>query len=108
MNKKINEVSLTLITNDECEMMATRKAMNGALVIDEAEKTARFTESAPKPSRQRNTKVYDGVLLSMVVKSDGVYRVHTKEINPLVVDDFVNKMNEEAIAVLEKAEENRR
>lgn len=108
MNKKINEVSLTLITNDECEMMMARKAMNGALVVNETDKTANFIESAPKPSRQRNTKVYDGTLLSMVVKSDGVYRVHTKEIDPLAVDDFVNKMNEEAIAILEKAEERRR
>lgn len=108
MKKQIKGVSLTLITNNECEMMATHKAMNGALVINEETKTARFTESAPKPSRQRNTKVYDGVLLSMVMKSDGVYRVHTKEINPLTVDDFVNRMNDEAIAVLEKAEENRR
>lgn len=103
MNKKINEVSLTLITNDQCEMMA-RKAMNGALVINEADKTANFTESAPKRAHTRNTKVYDGNLLSLIRKDDGSFQVHTKVINPLQVDDFVNQMNNEAINVLQKAE----
>lgn len=63
MKKNIMGLSLTLVTNDECEMMMARKAMSGALVVNEETKRAQFTESAPKRRRQRNTKVFDGDLL---------------------------------------------
>lgn len=104
MRKNIAGLSLTLVTNDVCEMIMAHKTMNGALVINENDLTANFTESAPKPSKQRNTKVYDGKLLSLVVKENGTYQVHTKTFNPLQVDNFVEKMSKEAKDLLQKAE----
>ncbi len=104
MKKNIAGLSLTLVTNDQCEMMMAHKTMNGALVVNENDLTANFTESAPKPSRQRNTKVYDGTLLSMVVKENGTYQVHTKTFNPLMVKDFARKISKEAKELLQKAE----
>lgn len=103
MKKNIKGLSLTLVTNDACDK-TLRSAMCGALVINSDAKTANFTESAPRKAKARNTKVWDGELLSMVVKSNGVFQIHTKTVNPLTVTDFAFRMYCEATALLQKAE----
>lgn len=105
MKKIFAGLSLNLITNEDNEKMATRKALNGALVINEESNTANFTESAPQKAHKRNTRVYNGNLLSLILKEDdGSYQVHTKTFNPLQVENFVKKISKEAKDLLQKAE----
>lgn len=66
--------------------------------------TAKFTESAPTKAHTRNTRVYNGSLLSLILKEDGSYQVHTKVVDPLDVDDFVGSLSKEAEELLQKAE----
>ena len=105
MKKMINGIDLTLVVNDECEQ-TTRKVMNGALDFNKSGTKATFVEAAPRRAHTRNTKVWDGELLSMIMKPNGVYQVHTKSVNPLTVKDFVRRMYNEACAVLIKAKNN--
>ena len=105
MRKLINGIDLTLVVNDECEQ-TTRKVMNGALDFNKSGTTDTSVEAAPRKAHTRNTKVWDGELLSMIIKPNGTYQVHTKSVNPLAVEDFVMRMYNEACAVLIKAKNN--
>lgn len=102
MRKEINKVNLTLVTNEGCDSTG-RKVMNGALSIDPASRNATFVESAPRKEKKRNTKVWDGCLLSMIIKPNGTFQVHTKNVDPLQVEDFAMRMYLEACEVLNKA-----
>ena len=105
MTKQVTGIDLTLVVNDECEQ-TTRKVMNGALDLNKSGTKATFVEAAPRKAHTRNTNVWDGELLSMIMKPNGVYQVHTKSVNPLTVKDFVQRMYNEACAVLIKAKNN--
>ena len=105
MRKQINGIDLTLVVNEDCEQMA-RSVMNGALNLNKTGTKATFVEAAPKRAHTRNTKVWDGELLSMIMKPNGVYQVHTKSVNPLAVEDFAHRMYVEACAVMIKAKNN--
>ena len=105
MRKVLNGIDLTLEVNEDCEQMA-RSVMNGALNFNKSGTKATFVEAAPRRAHTRNTKVWDGELLSMIMKPNGVYQVHTKSVNPLTVKDFVQRMYNEACAVLIKAKNN--
>lgn len=105
MKKQVKGIDLTLVVNDECEQ-TTRKVMNGALDFNKSGTKATFVEAAPRKAHTRNTKVWDGELLSMIIKPNGTYQVHTKSVNPLAVEDFVLRMYNEACAVLIKAKNN--
>ena len=105
MRKVLNGIDLTLEVNEDCEQMA-RSVMNGAMNINKSGTKATFVEAAPRRAHTRNTKVWDGELLSMIMKPNGVYQVHTKSVNPLTVKDFVQRMYNEACAVLIKAKNN--
>ena len=105
MKKHVKGIDLTLVVNDECEQ-TTRKVMNGALDFNKTGTKATFVEAAPRSAHTRNTKAWQGALLSMIMKPNGVYQVHTKSVNPLTVKDFVQRMYNEACAVLIKAKNN--
>ena len=79
MKKQVKGIDLTLVVNDECEQ-TTRKVMNGALDFNKSGTKATFVEAAPRKAHTRNTKVWDGELLSMIVKPNGAYQVHTKSL----------------------------
>ena len=99
MKKQVKGIDLTLVVNDECEQ-TTRKVMNGALNFNKSGTKATFVEAAPRRAHTRNTKVWDGELLSMILKPNGVYQVHTKNVNPLAVDNFEMRMYNEACALV--------
>ena len=99
MKKVLNGIDLTLEVNEDCEQMA-RSVMNGALNFNKSGTKATFVEAAPRRAHTRNTKVWDGELLSMILKPNGVYQVHTKNVNPLAVDNFEMRMYNEACALV--------
>ena len=105
MKKQGKGLELSLGVNDECGQ-TTRKVMKGALEFNKSGTKATFVEAAPRKAHTRNTKVWDGELLSMIMKPNGTYQVHTKSVNPLAVEDFVLRMYNEACAVLIKAKNN--
>ena len=102
MRKEMKKVDLTLMVNEDCDNTG-RKVMNGALSIDPTSRSATFVESALRKEKRRNTKVWDGCLLSMIIKPNGNFQVHTKNVNPLLVENFAMKMYLEACEVLNKA-----
>lgn len=103
MRKEMKNVNLTLVTNENCDCW-NRKVMNGALAIDPLSTNATFVESTPKKAHRRNTKVWDGQLLSMIIKPNGIFQVHTKNVNPLGMQDFAMRMYLEACEVVNKAQ----
>ena len=102
MRKEMKKVDLTLMVNEDCDNTG-RKVMNGALSIDPASRNATFVESAPRKEKKRNTKVWDGCLLSMIVKPNGTFQVHTKNVDPLQVENFAMRMYLEACEIMNKA-----
>lgn len=99
MKKKVDNMTLIMEINEDCEQ-TTRTVMNGALSLNKKE--AHFVESAPRRAHTRNTKVWDGELLSMIVKPNGAYQVHSKNVNPTKIDNFPQRMFNEACAILLK------
>ena len=101
MRKEMKKVDLTLMVNEDCDNTG-RKVMNGALSIDPTSRSATFVESALRKEKRRNTKVWDGCLLSMIIKPNGNFQVHTKNVNPLTVTDFPQRLYLDACAMVEK------
>ena len=107
MIKKFKKVELTVVYNDNSGMTSQR-AMSGSMTIDNYGGKVCFTEAAPRPSKQRNTKVFDGSFLSVVRKGDGTMVMHSKAVDPTKVDDLAERMLQEAIHVQEKVNEIRK
>ena len=101
MKKVIKNVTLCIVTNDKAEP-EERVNFDGSLRVSNDWSKVDFAESAPKRPRARNTRVFDGEMLTTVAKPDGSYQLHTKNINPLKINDFPQRMFSEASALVEK------
>ena len=101
MKKIIKNVTLSIVTNDITEP-EERVNFDGSLRVSNNWMTAAFTESAPKRPRARNTRVFDGEMLTTVAKPDGTFQMHAKNVNPLTVADFPQRLYLDACAMVEK------
>ena len=101
MKKIVKNVTLSLITNDVSDLHE-RVSFDGSLTVKNNWMEVAFAESAPKRPKARNTRVYDGEMLTMVVKPDGSYQLHTKNINPMKVEDFAQRMYIDACALMDR------
>ena len=101
MEKILKNVTISIVTNDMAEP-DERVNFDGSLRISKDWRKVDFAESAPKRPKARNTRVFEGELLTTVAKPDGSYQLHTKNINPLKIKDFPQRMFSEASALVEK------
>ena len=101
MKKVIKNVTLSIVTNDITEP-EERVCFDGSLIVSNNWKKAAFAESAPKRPRARNTRVFEGEMLTTVAKPDGTFQMHTKNVNPLAVTDFPQRLYLDACAMVEK------
>ena len=102
MKKVIKNVTLSIVTNDITEP-EERVCFDGSLIVSNNWNKAAFAESAPKRPRARNTRVFEGEMLTTVAKPDGTFQMHTKNVNPLLVENFAMKMYHEACEALNMA-----
>ena len=103
MKKVINNVTLSIVTNDMAEP-EERVSFDGSLRVSGNWKEVAFAESSPKRPKARNTRVFEGEMLTAVAKADGSYQIHTKSVNPLKVVDFPQRLYLEACALIDKLE----
>ena len=101
MKRIIKNVTLSLLTNETTELQE-RVSYDGSLTVKNNCLEGAFAESAPKRPKARNTRVFDGDMLTTVVKPDGSYQLHTKNINPLKVEGFPERLYIEACALMNK------
>lgn len=106
MKKIVKNVTLSIVTNDKAEP-EERVNFDGSLRVSGDWRNVDFAESAPKRPRARNTRVFEGEMLTTVAKPDGSYQLHTKNINPLKINDFAQRLFCEATALVEKLKERR-
>ena len=101
MKKTLMNVKVTIVTNDENESEG-RRVMNGALSMSDDAKEAKFVESAPRPRRQRATKIVDGQLLSLTQNDRGQMRMHTKAVDPRDIPNYAFVLYCEATDAINK------
>ncbi|MGM9777034.1 MAG: hypothetical protein ACI3ZD_01690 [Prevotella sp.] len=101
MKKTFKGVTVTMMTNDENESEG-RRVMNGALSMSDDAKEAKFVESAPRPRRQRATKIVDGQLLSLTQNDRGQMRMHTKAVDPRDIPNYAFVLYCEATDAINK------
>ena len=101
MKKTFKGVTVTMMTNDENESEG-RRVMNGALSMSDDAKEAKFVESAPRPRRQRATKIVDGQLLSLTQNDRGQMRMHTKAVDPRDIPNYAFALYCEATEAMNK------
>ena len=101
MKKTLMNVKVTIVTNDENESEG-RRVMNGALSMSDDAKEAKFVESAPRPRRQRATKIVDGQLLSLTQNDRGQMRMHTKAVDPRDYPNYAFALYCEATEAMNK------
>ena len=101
MKKTFKGVTVTMMTNDENESEG-RRVMNGALSMSDDAKEAKFVESAPRPRRQRATKIVDGQLLSLTQNDRGQMRMHTKAVDPRDYPNYAFALYCEATEAMNK------
>ena len=103
MEKLLKNVTISIVTNDMAEP-DERVNFDGSLRISNDWRKVDFAESAPKRPKARNTRVFEGEMLTAVAKADGSYQIHTKSVNPLKVADFPQRLYLEACALIDKLE----
>lgn len=101
MKKVINNVTLSIVTNDMAEP-EERVSFDGSLRVSGNWKEVAFAESSPKRPKARNTRVFEGEMLTAVAKADGSYQIHTKSVNPMKVEDFAQRMYIDACALMDR------
>lgn len=100
MKKILKNITLSLLTNDVADVQE-RVSYDGSLTVNNNLTEVAFAESAPRRPKARNTRVFDGEMLTTVVKPDGSYQLHTKNVNPMKVDDFPLRMYKEACRLMD-------